>query len=98
MNKTLNIVPVEFKEGTPHTILANYKEYFDLNDKQPGFSSMLFFTEDQIKKVREIYIKFIEKLNIIEREAIDPKTEKPYYVFTFGMPLKLVIEELSSSS
>ena len=31
MNKTSDIVLIEFKEVTPHTILTNYKEYFDLN-------------------------------------------------------------------
>ncbi len=31
MNKIAKILPVELKEVTPHTIIVNFKDYFDLN-------------------------------------------------------------------
>ncbi len=31
MNKTTTLLPIELKEVTPHTVVANFEDYFDLN-------------------------------------------------------------------
>ena len=70
----------------------------ELIKKDEGFSSMFFLSEERYKKVRVIYSEFIKKISEIEREENGIKKEKPYYIFTLGMPLKTVIEELSKAS
>ena len=66
-----------------------------------GFSSMLFLSEERYKKVQVLYSDFAEKISEIEREESginEVKREKPFFIFTLGMSLKQVIEELSKVS
>ena len=67
----------------------------NLLKESEGFSSMFFFTEDQFKKVHKLYEEFSKKLNDIETEQNSVKMERPFQVLTYGMPLKIIIEELS---
>ena len=92
--------------------LQQYQKFFDKFRTEPngfekldnflkeseGFSSMVFFTTDQFKRVQKLYEEFSKNLNEIEAEQNAVKKEKPFYVFTFGMPLKVIIEELSNPS
>lgn len=64
-------------------------------EESEGFSSMLYFSEDQFKRVVKIYGKFRDEINKIEAEGNDLKMEKPFYVFTLGILLKPIIEEKS---
>jgi DNA-binding transcriptional ArsR family regulator len=67
----------------------------NLLKESEGFSSMMFFTHDQFRRVHKLYEEFSKKLNEIEAEEDALKKEKPFYFFSFGMPLKVIIEELS---
>jgi DNA-binding transcriptional ArsR family regulator len=89
--------------------LEHYKNFFEVFELREdgivklkeiiapskGFSSMAFFSEEQFKKVGILYQEFIKGVNKIEREENGVKTEKPFYIFTMGLPLKLVIEEMN---
>ncbi|MFW9971233.1 MAG: ArsR/SmtB family transcription factor [Candidatus Odinarchaeota archaeon] len=71
-----------------------YEHLREIILEEQGFSSMLFFSKEQFRKVLVIYNEFIDKINKIDAEVNGIKVEKPYYVFTFGMPLKQIIEEI----
>ncbi len=82
---------LELKEGG----IEHLKEIFKQSE---SFSSMLFLSQEQFKKVLILYHEFIKEVNKIEAEENGVKREKPFYVFTMGLPLKQVIEEMSESS
>ncbi|MFX1313720.1 MAG: ArsR/SmtB family transcription factor [Promethearchaeota archaeon] len=71
-----------------------YEYLKEFMQEEEGFSSMFFFSKEQFKKVMLLYKEFTNNLNKIEIESNGIQVEKPYYLFTFGMPLKKVIEEI----
>ncbi len=89
-------------------ILKFYKKFFEKLEKEKkgyehlkefmqeddGFSTMFFFNKEQFKKAMQLYKEFADKLNKIDIEFNGIQVEKPYFVFTYGMPLKQVIEEI----
>ena len=75
-----------------------YQQLKEMMREKEGFSSMFFFSKEQFKKVMLLYEEFTDKLNKIEIESNSIQIEKPYYLFTFGMPLKQVIEEIGKTS
>ena len=62
------------------------------------FSDIVFLSEEQFKKILILYHDFIKEVNKIEAEENSIKSEKPFYVFTLGLPLKKVIEEINKTS
>lgn len=81
--------------GSKEGGLEYLKELFK---RAEGFSSMFFLSEEQFKKVNILYHDFIKEVQKIEAEENGIKSEKPFYVFTLGVPLKEVIEEMSKTS
>ncbi|MFX1575016.1 MAG: helix-turn-helix domain-containing protein [Promethearchaeota archaeon] len=75
-----------------------YEQLREIMQEEEGFSSMFFFSKEQFKKVMLLFKEFADNLNRIEIESNSIQIEKPYYFFTFGMPLKKVIEEIGKTS
>jgi hypothetical protein len=69
-----------------------------IQKEDEGFSTMVFLSEEKFKKVFKLYLEFIKKVDEIEAEENGIKQEKPFYVFTLGIPLKKIIENMSTSS
>jgi DNA-binding transcriptional ArsR family regulator len=73
-------------------------ELKDLLGQDKGFSSLTFFSEEQFKKVVALNKEYIQKIDEIEKEENGVKKEKPYYFFTIALPLKHIIEEMTTIS
>lgn len=73
---------------------VHLEKLHEIMKEEKGFSSMLFLSEDQFKKALKYYKEFVKELNKIEAEENGIKREKPYYIFTFGMALKDVMDSM----